>query len=1103
MYAARPQATMRSPRRPAAAPPRLLLALLCAAAAACGAAALVIQPTEYSDTDNNLDFGWRAAPYPELGPNYINTLEVPALGPSWRIASITQIGAPPVIGWRAAGVVRVNPPPLAAAPTIDIETAKGVDLSSSAVDFSYGNPVVKYDPASNTTVQCNLFWDYNPNTTQGLHVRLNCVVQEGGGGSDPHLVGFAGQRYSFCEEDDGARCKGRVFNLLSESSHQVNTLVDRHAGPDAWPHAGTWMVGFGVRYADALAFEVALATDVPYDVVPDPARPGKTRAAPVGGFGALLSLAAVNGEDALQGGWLGSGRTVALARGAAVTFPASHHAHDASSGPLAVIATPGLTLTIYIEAGDIWHLVGAAAQRGFRANRQVHRCIAFERFTRKPPNVTVGPWDAGRAGQDVRGPAAPRCAERHVERPATLWRTTRRRRWPDSKFPTVPAARAFRPQDFRVSLTKGGVTEAHGLLGQSLAWPPSAPAALEGDELDYSIAEGGLLGGDFKFNRFDFDEQSPAAGTAAAALGRKGKNLPWARPAAVGTGATASGAGRAAGGLAAKAACRAAQQQQQQQEEEEEVLSAPGVLEALPSALWREPSQGVLACRAAEALARISASAQGERRIVEDQGALAALAGALARGNASAAVAAARALCNAACVDRRRVAEAEGVLPALVGAVACSAADVAFTAATALGNLAGGDSDDVKRRIVEAEGALAALVGAVARGSANVARAAAGALHGLTYTESDDLKRRIVEAEGVLPALVGAVARGRADVARFAACALRGVAATRSVGVKRRVAEAEGALAALVAAVARGPPDVADAAAGALGNLLAFSSDELMRRVAQTEGALAALVGAAASSHQNLALAAIATLNNVASSNRVELKRCVADAEGALSVLVAALNSKRVGCDAAHALRNVASGGADLDRRVAAAEGLGAALTRLAAAQGGGDARVAGAAAEALGVLALAGPEVRRLMAEAEGGVVDALAAVAMGGAATGAAQYAAAALAEMVADGGGAAALAATWSPAADAPLREGCAIAPAVPRGARCHRKRTMAARSVTALLAELRGADARRARAAAQALRARMEQAGGVEEVRGRALSGGALQSVERLERALPLG
>ena len=63
---------------------------------------------------------------------------------------------------------------------------------------------------------------------------------------------------------------------------------------------------------------------------PDPLRPGKTRAAPLGGgFGALLAYARVNGWDILNG-WVGSGRTLQLARGgASVYFPpaSASHAH--------------------------------------------------------------------------------------------------------------------------------------------------------------------------------------------------------------------------------------------------------------------------------------------------------------------------------------------------------------------------------------------------------------------------------------------------------------------------------------------------------------------------------------------------------------------------------------------------------------------------------------------------------------------------------------------------------------------------------------------------------------------------------------------------------
>lgn len=56
---------------------------------------------------------------------------------------------------------------------------------------------------------------------------------------DPHLRGFNGHSYEFCEKNDGVHCKGHIFNMLSASSYLLNTKINRHAGPNAWPHAGT------------------------------------------------------------------------------------------------------------------------------------------------------------------------------------------------------------------------------------------------------------------------------------------------------------------------------------------------------------------------------------------------------------------------------------------------------------------------------------------------------------------------------------------------------------------------------------------------------------------------------------------------------------------------------------------------------------------------------------------------------------------------------------------------------------------------------------------------------------------------------------------------
>ncbi|KAI8477248.1 MAG: hypothetical protein J3K34DRAFT_515912 [Monoraphidium minutum] len=89
---------------------------------------------------------------------------------------------------------------------------------------------------------------------------------------------------------------------------------------------------------------------------------GTTRALPVkGGFRALLAFARVNGKDILSD-LVESGRTLELGGAtqgegrATIHFPATKHAHDAASGPVAVITTPDFKVTLLVEAGDIYHL---------------------------------------------------------------------------------------------------------------------------------------------------------------------------------------------------------------------------------------------------------------------------------------------------------------------------------------------------------------------------------------------------------------------------------------------------------------------------------------------------------------------------------------------------------------------------------------------------------------------------------------------------------------------------------------------------------------------------------------------------------------------------
>ncbi|KAI8465925.1 MAG: hypothetical protein J3K34DRAFT_524984 [Monoraphidium minutum] len=184
---------------------------------------------------------------------------------------------------------------------------------------------------------------------------LVSVVSENTG--DPHLQAFSGQKYGFCEAN-GNECQGHAFNLITEARHQLNTEVNRMAGPDAWPAAGTWMTGFGMRVG-GFSFEARLRTDVEHEIVADPKRgEGLTRALPPAGgkgrFRALLSKVAVGGADAMAR--VESGDTLEADGGVTVHFPDTRHRADPTDGPLAVITTPDMMIMFYIESEDTWHL---------------------------------------------------------------------------------------------------------------------------------------------------------------------------------------------------------------------------------------------------------------------------------------------------------------------------------------------------------------------------------------------------------------------------------------------------------------------------------------------------------------------------------------------------------------------------------------------------------------------------------------------------------------------------------------------------------------------------------------------------------------------------
>ncbi|KAI8468355.1 MAG: hypothetical protein J3K34DRAFT_522986 [Monoraphidium minutum] len=168
---------------------------------------------------------------------------------------------------------------------------------------------------------------------------------------DPHLQGFHGHRYSFC--DDSAPCMGRAFSLLSAAAYALNARVTRMAGPDRWPWAGAWLTALGFRYACVLTVELELATAVAYAVHPDGRGADTTTADIPRDWAGVFAGVRVNGKDAAAK--IGSGETIAF-DAASAHFPAARHKGDAADGPVLVLTTPDMQITLYLESEDVTHL---------------------------------------------------------------------------------------------------------------------------------------------------------------------------------------------------------------------------------------------------------------------------------------------------------------------------------------------------------------------------------------------------------------------------------------------------------------------------------------------------------------------------------------------------------------------------------------------------------------------------------------------------------------------------------------------------------------------------------------------------------------------------
>ncbi|KAI8463675.1 MAG: hypothetical protein J3K34DRAFT_442926 [Monoraphidium minutum] len=199
-----------------------------------------------------------------------------------------------------------------------------------------------------------------------IQAALSCTVSRTPGVfDDPHLTGFYGHKYAFCDGPGASElCQGRVFNLVTEERHILNTLVGRHSGPDKWPWAGTWMMALGFRYGMLLSVEVGLRTDIEFKLSGKTGGTGgESHALPVkGGFRELLAFVRVNGQDVLEETeMVESDKTMTFSNAgdtsaATVYFPVAKHPHEPNSGPVTVITTPDMRISILIESGDIWHL---------------------------------------------------------------------------------------------------------------------------------------------------------------------------------------------------------------------------------------------------------------------------------------------------------------------------------------------------------------------------------------------------------------------------------------------------------------------------------------------------------------------------------------------------------------------------------------------------------------------------------------------------------------------------------------------------------------------------------------------------------------------------
>ncbi|KAI8473400.1 MAG: hypothetical protein J3K34DRAFT_411258 [Monoraphidium minutum] len=192
-------------------------------------------------------------------------------------------------------------------------------------------------------------------TSQGATVRiddieLRGIPTEGDGSGDPHFTGFGGHSFFF----DGR--EGAAFNIFSERDHQVNADFGS-LGPKHGANSTIWMTGFGVRYLDALSLVVRLDADpAGMTLYRDEAAKHATKMRvklPAGRF-LHVELNGAHRDELAGSGAPAEG----MPPGVVVYFPPASAVNpgDASDGPVAMIRTPSLDISIFYESEDAAHL---------------------------------------------------------------------------------------------------------------------------------------------------------------------------------------------------------------------------------------------------------------------------------------------------------------------------------------------------------------------------------------------------------------------------------------------------------------------------------------------------------------------------------------------------------------------------------------------------------------------------------------------------------------------------------------------------------------------------------------------------------------------------